>query len=125
MTFVPSQVRIYACIRQGRERTVREREENGPRGIKSIARKLWGEGLVDLFWEPLEFPGEGFGRARDGLFALPEGEKANAKRQQRLDCLFLDRQGEKGIASARHVLMIAFPSTGRGKRQSQAHAMFP
>ena len=32
----------YACIRQGRERTVREREENGPRGIKSIARKLWG-----------------------------------------------------------------------------------
>ena len=74
----------YACIRQGRERTVREREENGPRGIKSIARKLWGEGLVDLFWEPLEFPGEGFGRACDGLFALPEGEKANAKRQKRL-----------------------------------------
>ena len=32
----------YACIRQGREQTVREREENEPRGIKSIARKLWG-----------------------------------------------------------------------------------
>ena len=41
------------------------------------------------------------------------------------DCLFLDRQGEKGLASARHVPMIAVSSTGRGERESQAHAMFP
>ena len=47
-----------------------------------LSRKS-GEGLVDVFWEPLAFPGEGFGRARDGLFALPEREKANAKWQQR------------------------------------------
>ena len=41
------------------------------------------------------------------------------------DCRFLDRKGGKGIASTRHVPMIAFSSTGRGERESQAQAMFP
>ena len=41
------------------------------------------------------------------------------------DCLFRDRQGEKGLARTRHVPMITVSSTGRGERESQAHAMFP
>ena len=41
------------------------------------------------------------------------------------DCRFLDRKGGKGIASTRHVPMIAFSSTGRGETESQAQAMFP
>ena len=58
-----------------------------------------------------------------GLFLLPEREKAIAKRQERPRYgLFLDRQAEKAIVSARQVLETAFSSTGREKRQLQAHA---
>ena len=51
--------------------------------------------------------------------------KGKSESQAPHDCLFLDRQGEKGFASARHVPMIAVSSTGRGGRELQAHAMFP
>ena len=65
--------------------------------------------------EPCGVPRESFsstGRGKSGSQAPQDG-------------LFLDRQGEKGLASARHVPMIAVSSTGRGERESQAHAMFP
>ena len=81
MMFVPSQVRIYACIRQGRERTVREREENGP--------------LMHTY------------------ACIRQGREQTV------------REREENEPRGRHVLMIGFSSTGRGKRESQAHAMFP
>ena len=59
---------------KGRERTARDkvhREEALGRAWLTFSGSLWSFR-------------EGFGRARDGLFALPEREKANAKRQQRL-----------------------------------------
>ena len=63
---------------------------------------------------------------RDDLFPRQAGGKIHRKRTPSPRyCLFLDRQGGKGIASARHVTMIAFSSTGKEKRASQVHAMFP
>ena len=57
-------------------------------------------------------------------FPRPAGRKGTRKRTPcSHDCRFLDRQGGKGIASARHVPMITFSSTGRGKRPSQAHKL--
>ena len=41
------------------------------------------------------------------------------------DNRFLDRQGGKGIASARHVPMITFSSTGRGKMESKSESQAP
>ena len=51
--------------------------------------------------------------------------KGKSESQPPHDCLFLDRQGEKGIASACHNPMIAVSSTGRGKRNRKRMAMFP
>ena len=59
---------------------------------------------------------------RESLSSTGKGKSGSQAPQ---DGLFLDRQGEKGLASARHVPMIAVSSTGRGERESQAHAMFP
>ena len=55
---------------------------------------------------------------RESLSSTGRGKSGSQAPQ---DGLFLDRQGEKGLASARHVPMIAVSSTGRGERESQAH----
>ena len=51
--------------------------------------------------------------------------KGKSESQPPHDCLFLDRQGEKGIASACHNPMIAVSSTGRGKRNRKRMPIFP
>ena len=51
--------------------------------------------------------------------------RAKSESQPPHDCLFLDRQGEKGIASACHNPMRAVSSTGRGKRNRKRMPMFP
>ena len=59
---------------------------------------------------------------RESLSSTGRGKSGSQAPQ---DGLFLDRLGEKGLASARHVPMIAVSLAGRGERESQAHAMFP
>ena len=50
------------------------------------------------------------------------GKRPSQAHAKSHDCLFLDRQGEKGIASARQVSWLPFPRQAGGKKPSQAHA---
>ena len=73
-------------------------------------------GILILDWQGKKWIAGTPGRP----FPRQARRKGNRKRTPcSHDCRFLDRQGGKGIASACHVPMITFSSTGRGKRPSQ------
>ena len=116
------------------------------RGLKTLkTRTRWGGGLLgDPPKSEWAFSPTGTGKRQSGDLACSGGVirgrclallgpiepfsstgRGKSESQPPHDCLFLDRQGEKGIASACHNPMIAVSSTGRGKRNRKRMPMFP